>query len=48
MKSTITLASDKAKPNELLMLLLTKKNTYVSGEDLSKSMGLHVQRYGNR
>ncbi|HHX24836.1 MAG: biotin--[acetyl-CoA-carboxylase] ligase [Tepidanaerobacteraceae bacterium] len=40
MKSTITLASDKAKPNELLMLLLTKKNTYVSGEDLSKKYGI--------
>src|SRR5690554_1862551 len=35
-----TIVSDRAKPNELLTLLLSKRGTYVSGEDISKDFGV--------
>lgn len=36
----ISLISDKIKPNKLLMLLLSKKGTFISGEELSKEYGV--------
>lgn len=40
MSENISYTADKSKPNELLMLLLLKNNTYLSGEEISKSFGV--------
>ena len=36
MSWNISIASDKSQPNELLMLLLANKGTYLSGEEIAK------------
>lgn len=40
MPENISSNSDRLKPNELLMLLLANKGTYLSGEDISKKFGI--------
>lgn len=40
MPENISLTSDKLKPNELLMLLLSQKGTYLSGEQISNKFGV--------
>ena len=40
MTVNISFDADKLKPNELLMLLLANKGTYLSGEDISKKFGI--------
>ena len=40
MPKNIPLTSDKLKPNELLMLLLSKRGTYLSGEEISNKFGV--------
>ena len=40
MSGNFFFASDKLKPNELLMLLLANKGTYLSGENISKNFSI--------
>jgi BirA family biotin operon repressor/biotin-[acetyl-CoA-carboxylase] ligase len=39
-QKNITVCSRKASPNKLLMILLAKKGSFVSGEDISEELGI--------